>query len=95
MRPGPNARGDAAHDQQKVAETLPATRKSPLRGAINFSHACDQVGVPASVHDEASLGFSCVAYQSPYFALELWDGGIFRFDCLARRLADRGLRATS
>ena len=39
--------------------------------SYGFAHAYDQVGVPASLNADASLGFSRMAYQSSYIAPEL------------------------
>ena len=46
----------------------------PPRKSVNFLRGPFQIGAPAAVNTDASLGFSRMGYQSPFIAQEICGG---------------------
>ena len=80
-RLGPRARGDATRCLHRVGETPSAMRRSSLRESLRSWHAPLQIGAPAPMNTDDSLGFSRMGYPPTYTTLELRDG---RQDILLR-----------
>ena len=69
-RLGPQPRGGATNNLQKVEETPPAMLRSSLRGSLHSLHAPFQIGAPAPLNTDASLVSVRTRYRSFQISLE-------------------------
>ena len=74
---GPASFGGGASYGRAVTSNSPAMRKTTVREVFTFSHAPDQVGLPATMHNDASPGYSRKACRSAAAAMDVCDAGIF------------------
>ena len=68
---GPQASGAESFSAQSVESGPPAPRKTPVREWMTCLNAPAQAGFPPTKDADASIGFSCMGYQSCVVVLKL------------------------